>query len=174
MNVEEYISGEQHHQMVVGHKSKSSVPKILGLVAVVIVFLGLSFYGGVLYQKSHQPKTAAAITGGANQGAFIGRSGGAFGGQRRVSGTAGQVTAASAGSITVQNASSGNSSTFSIVSSTQITDSGQTVTASDIKTGDMVFVVADATNTSQAARIIVNPGFGGAATSSSSGPVTTN
>jgi hypothetical protein len=122
--------------------------------------MGLSFYGGVAYQKSHPAKTTAAA--GLNGG--IGR--GRFGGGQRP--TIGQVTAVSAGSITVQNSSSGASTTLGITGTTQITNNGQTATAGSIQVGDNVIVAASTTDKTQAARILVNPSFGGGASSNNS------
>src|SRR5665213_1514526 len=103
-------------------------------------------------------------------GGFGGRGGGGrFGGQRP---TIGQVTAVSSTSITVQDANTGASTTLAITSSTQITDNGQTVTITDIQTGANVLIVASATDKTQAARILVNPSFGGGA--GASGSATTN
>jgi hypothetical protein len=64
--------------------------------------------------------------------------------------------------------------TLSITSSTQISDNGQTVTSSDIKTGDTVFVSEDTSDTSQASRILVNPSFGGFGGGGSSSGSNTN
>jgi hypothetical protein len=129
--------------------------------------MGLSFYGGVAYQKSRHPQAATAAANG--QGGFGGR-GGRFGGQRP---TIGPVTAISGTSITVQDSRTSSSTTLSITSSTQITDNGQTVAASDIQTGDTVAAIASTTDKTQAARILVNPSFGGGASSNNS-PSTPN
>jgi hypothetical protein len=162
----EYISGEKHREMVANRSSNSTLPKPFLVGIVTVILLGLSFYGGVAYQKSRQPKvmTATAATGGLSGSSF---AGGArrFGGQRP---TIGQVTAVSASSITVQDSSSGSSKTLSITSSTQVTNNGQTVTAGSIQVGDNVLAVASTGDETQAARILVNPSFGGGGSSQSS------
>lgn len=156
----DYVSGEKHREMMANRDSKGALPKPLLAGIVVIVLMGTSFYGGIAYQKSHQSKvtTSTASSG------FSGRGGGLdgrgrFGGQRP---TIGQVTAVSPSSITVQNSSSGSSTTLGITSNTQISDNGQTVTASDITVGETVLVAASSTDKTQASRILVNPNFGSA------------
>ncbi len=124
----------------------------LAAVVLVIVLCGLSFAGGMAYQKGHTKSTADQPAGG-----FA--AGGA--GRARRSGGAGQVTAVSASSITVDDQRSGTSKTYAITSSTAITDNGQTVAASDIKTGDTVLVTTDSSTSQTATRILVNPSFGG-------------
>jgi hypothetical protein len=159
-----YISGEKHREMTAGHSANNTLSKPVLAGIVIVVLMGLSFYGGVAYQKSHPAKTTA--TAGLNGGGGRGR----FGGQRP---TIGQVTAISASSITVQNSSSGASTTLGITSSTQITDNGQTVAASSIQAGDNVIVAASTTDKTQAARILLNPSFGSGASSNNS-PSTPN
>ena len=136
----------------------------LSIVALVAI-AGGSFYGGIAYERNHQPASNASA---ANTVATNGQGGygGSFG--SRSGRVVGQVTAISSSSITVQNSRTGISTTLSITSATQITDNGQTTSTSDIQTGDTVFVTKDTSNTNAAARIMVNPGFGGAATSPTS------
>ena len=162
----EYISGEEYRKVKSTQaSSKSPLPvNPIGLVVVALVIIGLSFYAGVAYQKGKHPGTAAA---GRTAGGFARR----FGGQRP---DIGQVTAISPTSITVQNSRTGASSTLSITSSTQITDNGQTVTVSDIQSSDTVAVIASTSDSSQAARILVNPSFGGGSGSSTAPTTTTN
>jgi hypothetical protein len=161
----EYVSGEKHRAMTAGHSANNTLPKPVLAGIVIVVLMGLSFYGGTAYQKSHPAKATA--TAGLN--GRVGR--GRFGGQRP---TIGQVTAVSASSITVQNSSSGASTTLGITSTTQITNNGQTVAASSIQTGDNVIVAASTTDKTQAARILVNPSFGGGGASSNNSPSTPN
>ncbi len=160
---EKYVSGEEHQAMQ--QKSKSSPggrrvtlqTRTLGLAGLVIVLCGLSFWGGTAYQKGHAPKAIATTSssGGSGAGGFGG------GGRGRFSGGLGQVTAVSTSSITITNQRTNASTTYSITSSTTITDSGQTVTASDIQTGDTVLVSTSGSASTTATRILVNPSFGG-------------
>jgi len=161
---EQYISGEEfqarrqtsnHSRNPNGYKVTVST-RLLGIVAAVIILCGLSFYGGVSYQKHHAKATPAANTNIGSNGA------GGFGGSgARRSGGFGQVTAVSSTSITVSNQRTGASTTYSITSSTTITDSGQSVTTSDIQTGDTVLVTTSGSGSTTATAILVNPSFGG-------------
>jgi len=159
MAEEKYVSGEEHQSMSKREKSsKKQVTIPIGMVGVVIVVIALcliSFIGGVSYQKNHQPKVTVSTTTG---GGFGGGFGGA--GARR-SGGIGQVTAVSSTSITITNARSGASQTFTIDSNTVITDNGQTVAASDITSGDTVLIATSSSTSTTAVRINVNPSFGG-------------
>lgn len=158
---DEYISGEQHAAQRNHKKShgSSSVTKPVAMLIAAVLLAGLSFYGGIQYQKGHQSATSTTAASSGSQSTTGGQAGGRFrGGQRP---TFGSVTAISPTSITVDS-ESGTSTTFSITSSTTITDSGQTTTTtSDISTGDTVAVIASTSNSTQAARILVNPSFGG-------------
>jgi hypothetical protein len=148
----EYVSGEKYRELKEQYGSSSS--KLVPFLVAVVVLMGLSFYGGIAYQKSKHPTSTAA--NGQSGSGFAGR----FGGGKRPD--IGQVTAISPTSITVQNSRTGTSSTLAITSSTQITDNGQTISVSDIQTGSTVLAVASTSDSSQAASIMVNPSFGGA------------
>jgi hypothetical protein len=159
----EYISGEKHRELTANQPRKVEIPKSFLAIIGVIILMALSFYGGTAYQKSKQPKvsTTATVAGGTGQAG----GGRRFGGGQRP--TFGVATAISPTSITVQDSNTGASTTLSITSTTQIIDSGQTVTTSDIQTGSTVAIVASTTNKTQAARILVNPSFGGGSSQSS-------
>lgn len=133
---------------------KKLTPELLLKVVSVLIITGVSFGAGILYEQQHTKTANTNLTSSA---------GGRFGGQFRSKGNriVGQVTAISPNSITVQNARTGSSTTLTITSSTQISDSGQLVSASDIQSGDTVFITKDSSNTSRAASIMVNPNFGG-------------
>lgn len=76
-------------------------------------------------------------------------------------GSFGTVTAVSASSITVKNARTGESKTYAIVSSTQITKDGTLANVSDIATDSTVMVTPDSANAGNALSIAVNVQFGG-------------
>jgi len=159
---EEYISGEEHRARRAGHKgSRSGGSNKSAMLAVAgIVLLGVGFFGGMAYQKDHGTKaTATTAPGTTGQGRGFGGAGtgGRFSGARP---TFGQVTAISDTSITVAGQNSINT-TLAITSSTTITNSGQTVAASTITVGETVAVIASTSDSTQAARILVNPSFGG-------------
>lgn len=153
---------------------------MLGILIVVAI---ISFLGGSQYGKHHANNTSATSSNrlASTSGGF-GPGGGARGGFNRADRVVGSVTAISASSITIDDSMSGTSKTLAITSSTQISDNGQTVTYSDIQTGDTVFATEDSSNTSNASRILVNPSFGGpdqgqsgaSSQNSSSQNVTTN
>lgn len=138
-----------HHEK---NQPSNTVYKAILAVIGLIIIVGLSFYGGIQYQKHHTSSTTTASTAG--------RAGGFGGGGFRNRGTIGQVTAVSSSSITVQS-NSGTTTTYTINGSTTISDNGQTTTASDIQTGDTVLIMVSSTGSTTASRIIVNPSFGG-------------
>src|ERR1035438_5660564 len=107
---------------------------ILGVILLVVV-VGISFYSGVSYQKKHGSSTTSTVAGSG-----LGGAGGGFGGRFSGSRTIGTVSAISPTSITVQPTSGASAVTYSITSSTTITDSGQTVAVGDIQTGVTVLV----------------------------------
>ena len=154
----EYISGEQHKEMA-ANQSKQALPKSYLLLAIsAVLLLGIGFAGGSAYQKANQPKATSGMTA-SNLGASGNRlGGGRFGGQRP---TSGQVTAISPNSITLQTAATSTSTTLAITSSTQITNNNQPAAATDIAVGDTVLVIESTADKTQAARILVNPSFGG-------------
>jgi hypothetical protein len=166
---DKYISGEEYQAMSqkqpakAGHEVSLSVHTI-GAIVIVVLLCIVSFFGGSIYGKHHAPKTAAtsAFSSSAKGGGFAGggfRNGGGFG----------QVTAVSSSSITLQNPRSGTSTTYSITSSTTITDNGQAVSASSIQTGDTVIIQVASSGSTIAKTILVNPNFGGGGGASSSG-----
>ena len=141
---------------------KIKISRTFVSVVVVIVVAVVSFYGGTRYQKSRQPaavvnKTAAAA------GGFGGGFGGRFGGGGARRGIAGTVTAVSSTSITITGTADNASHTYSISSTTTVTNNGQSAAVSDIQSGNTVLVIANPSDTSQAARILINPSFGGGA-----------
>ena len=146
----------------------SLTPKVVYIVLLVLV-CGVSFWAGMHYQKHHTGASAsrASAVNGAGGRAF-----GGFGARR--AGGVGTVTAVSDTSITVQNVRTGSTNTYSIDSSTVITDNGSTVSASDIKTGDRVLVRTSSSSSTTATQIDVNPEFGGGAATNSDPSTTTN
>jgi hypothetical protein len=129
---------------------------ILGFI-VFIVVIGISFYSGIAYQKGHQPKSTASTN--ANGRPNIGFSGGL--GRFSANRTIGKVTAVNSTSITIQPDFGSNSAkTYSITSSTSVSDQGQSASLSDIAVGDTVLITISSTNTNDAASISVNPAFG--------------
>ena len=136
------------------HQPKKTPAKVIMLIIGIVVLCGISFWGGTAYQKHHAKTTTFASANG-------GIAGGPGGGMRRMNGSVGQVTAVSSTSITVQDQRSGSNKTYTIDSSTQVTNNGQTAQDSDIQTGDTVVVMPASSGSTTASRILVNPSFGG-------------
>jgi len=173
MNEDKRIKeGESHTSSRHGMSGQKtiSIPKSLLWAVAVIILMGLSFAGGVSYQKKHQPVAATSLAGG---GAGFGFGGGGGGGGFR-NAAFGAITAVSSSSITINDVRSGSTKTFAITSSTTISSAGTAVSASSLSVGQTVVVRADPTTTTNALSINVLPagGFGGGA-SSSSGSTTT-
>jgi Domain of unknown function (DUF5666) len=149
------VSGEEYRHMVATSRppKKRRWDTALAAVAAAVVVAALGFYGGMRYQKNHDKNTLASSQFGVNRA-----GGGAF---FRGGGGLGQVTSISPSSITINNFRTGSSQTFSITSSTKISDNGQAVTPSDIKTGDTVVVRGAGQGSTTADTIIVNPQLGG-------------
>jgi hypothetical protein len=165
--MEKQISGEEHQRMILegSHKrSNSNNGKSVWLIILALVLLGLSFYGGVVYQKHHEPKTVASTNSASRINSTVAGGGGfRSGGARPIFGT---VTAIDSSSISVQNSQTGTVSTLTITSSTTITDNGQSETTSDIQVGDSVAVFSSTTASTDASRILVNPSYGGGSSGS--------
>jgi hypothetical protein len=146
-------------------------------IAAVALVAGLGgFFSGVNYQKSRNKSSASLAAGNGDTGptSFQGNGGPSFsgggggGGPMMGSGSLGTVTAISASSITVKNSRSGESSTYAIVSSTQITKDNTLASYTDITTNSTVMVTPDSANTGNALSIVVDPAFGNGTPSQSS------
>jgi len=168
--MEKYISGEDFQRMqrdnVFPPPARQSKTKpVLLILLGLVIFAGLGFWGGVHYEKGHDKTIASSslVSNNGNSGGYGGRF--SSNGERPVTG---QVENISSTSITVQNTQTNAASTFSIASSTVISDGGQTVSASDIQTGDTVLIMASSSSSSTASRIIVNPSYGGGFSGSNS------
>ncbi|HEY1645123.1 MAG TPA: hypothetical protein VGF75_01920, partial [Candidatus Saccharimonadales bacterium] len=120
---------------------------IIKLVVVILIVL-LAFWLGVVY--GHHNKANITTAGGfsSSRGNF---AGGGFG----------TVSAVSSTSITVSNQRTNAATTYSITSSTKITDDGQTVSVSSIADGERVIVEPTSSGGTVAGSILVNPSFGG-------------
>ena len=149
------LTARESYSQKRGHNLASK--SFLILVGVIII-AGLSFYGGIDYQKRHS--LSSSSSDGSNLGSAGSNSAG-FGRRFNSNRVFGQVTAISSTSISIQSRLSESVVTLGITSSTQITDSGQAVTTSDIQTGDTVMVTKSSSDGSLAATIVVNPSFGG-------------
>ncbi len=170
---DEYISGEEHQNIKKSHSSSKKTRVTISvnhliLVAIVVAACLISFLGGVVYQKHHNPvSTATSLTTSGNASGFRGK-----GGYGRRLGSFGQVTSVSSSSITISDMRTGSTMTYSVTSTTAVTDNGQTSSISDIQTGDTVLVTTSSSSSTVATRILVNPSFGGGSSSTPSQPPT--
>ena len=151
----------EHHPT---NKRPHSLIKPLVIGAVAVIGLGVSFVGGIQYQKGHTA-ASAATTSDSNGGGFQGRR---MMSKDRVFS---EVTAVSSSSITVQArmpASSDSSSTvtLAITSGTTVTNNGATGAVSDIQTGDTVMITKTSSSSTTAKNIVLNPSMMGPGTSS--------
>jgi len=139
--------------------NQRSPAKLGGIIAVVaIVFCGLGFFGGVMYQKSHN-KNPTTNSGQFGQSGFQNDGSGGMGlgnGQRP---NIGEVKTVSSSSITISGTQSGAEQTFTITSTTTVDNGGSTAAVSDIKTGDTVLIQTDSSDSSAASKITLNPSF---------------
>lgn len=149
---------ESKSRVTKGHINKPVINKAIFILVFAVLLVSASFYAGILYQKNHGSVSNGTSTLASGRNGAESFGGGRFAGSDRV---IGQVTAISSSSITVQDVRSGTSSTFAIVSTTQISDNGSSVSSSDISDGETVFITKDTSSPSNAARILVNPSFGG-------------
>lgn len=126
----------------------------------VLVLGGLSGFAiGMAMGKSGATNTVSNFAGQNRSGDPEGGFGGP--GMRRMNGAIGIVTAVSGNSITVENQMRGGTSTYTIGSSTTVTDGGESASVSDITVGDRVLVRTSQDDSGAAASIMLNPTFGG-------------
>lgn len=134
----------------------------IALITVAGIFgLGLSFLGGVQFQKSkNTTNTALGVqnmeSGQRGLSQFGGGQMGAMNGGIRRMGNLGEVTAVSDTALSFKGRG-GGTTTFTLNSNTKVTSNDATVSISDIKVGDTVMVTADSSDTTIAASITINP-----------------
>lgn len=121
------------------------------LVLGAVIFLGLGFLSGQIFQKGKNGGSVAQV----QQQALPGANGGGMG-RGAMRGGFGEVTAVTDSSITVKNSFSGESVEYIITSSTKVTDNNETATLSDIKTGDTVMVQTASVDSREATEIRLN------------------
>ncbi len=156
---DQYISPEDYHtmQQVSSQPNKTHVTvtsRTVAAIVLAVVLCSISFVAGMSFQKHHGAKTTVA------DGMTATNSHSGFSGQHR-GGSLGSVTAINTASITITNQRTNAAQTFAINNTTVISNNGQTVSTTDIKTGDSVAITTSATDTATASRILINPNFGG-------------
>jgi hypothetical protein len=147
-------------------ETKNPVQYIIFAILVLVVG-GLSFFGGVAYQKAQKTTTSDLSANGTPGGA--GGFGSPFG-----NGGIGTVTAISDTSISIAPRTRGSSDTstsstpktYTITTSTTFTNNGSTASESDIAVGDSVLIQTGTSDTTTATSILINPSFGGEQSSS--------
>lgn len=155
----------QHPQPLPPRKKVAATPRVVYAALAVLVII-VSFYSGMAYQKGKTPTStqAAASTQNGSSSRFSGMGG--FGGGMRGDRAIGTVSSVSDSSITVTTRQ-GSSETYTITSSTTVTDNGQSASISDIQSGDTVFLTLSSSDSKTVARIELNPSFGPQGSSSS-------
>jgi len=134
-------------------------------IIVAVVFAGAGFWGGMTYAQSKTTSARSAFTGGGN---FAGRGAGGAGGRFAGGATFGTIIAMDPTSITIQMPTSTSTTATTgtkIVlydSSTQVQEL-QTVSATNLKVGQMVMVAGTANSDGSvtASMIQVRPGGAG-------------
>lgn len=148
----------EKEQVAAGRQTIKSLPAwfswvMAGLVAVFIALV--AFTMGQRHSWMGAP-IGGGFDGGMMRGGYAGdRSwdGGRMRAGGKLRGTAGEVTAISAGSITIKDTMRGGSVTYKIDSNTKVTENDSTKAVSDIKTGNTVRVVATGSDTTVATEI---------------------
>lgn len=133
-----------------------------GFIAALSSVLVLGGLGGFAIGMA-MGKSGTTPTGDfAGQNRSGGPDGGFGGpGMGRMNGAMGTVTAVNSSSITVENQLRGGTSTYTIGSSTTVTDGGESASVSDITVGERVLVRTSQDDSGAAASIMLNPSFGG-------------
>lgn len=140
-------------------RKKKSAVKFVPYILVVVAVGCLGFAGGAAWQRSAQSSTTSGRQFLSTQDNVFGQNGpigNRMNGARPVMGTVSEITSTS---ITVADMSS-QTSTYTITSSTTVTNSSSNASLSDIKEGDTVAIIASTTDNKEAARIMLNPSFG--------------
>jgi hypothetical protein len=154
----EPISGEQYRAMQQPYQRKkpNAFVRFLPFVAMTLIVGGVSFFGGIHYQKNKQgtatqtnlyetaPTTQRFGGGPPNQ-------------QMRLRGALGGVTAVSSTSVSVRGVLNDTVNTYGINESTRVVSDSVTANISDIKIGDRIMVVASTADEKVAAEIMLNP-----------------
>ena len=134
----------------------------LAVSLIVLAVAGASFFGGMKYQESREPAQVGTADASQDGQTLPTQPGGAMGGDMRGGmGAMGEVTEISSSSISIEDIRSGSNSTYTITSSTEILDNGDTAKASDIKVGDSVMVIPSDSDDTVAGQIMIDPGMGG-------------
>jgi hypothetical protein len=152
------------------NNSPNNSNRLIIPIVLLVVGLGGGFVAGTQYQKGHGSTTTNGLASGTQAGA---NGTGGPGGMSQ-NGSMGTVTAISSSSISVKDQRASTTKTYSITSSTTITDSGTTATYSDISVGDTVLVSTSSSTSTTATQILINPTMGAGPGSQSTTTTSTN
>ncbi|HEV2403742.1 MAG TPA: hypothetical protein VGS08_06105 [Candidatus Saccharimonadales bacterium] len=151
---------EQTHisktQQTAGHRDRPKINKKLLIGGGVIILATACFIGGLLYQK-HVGSNQVSNTSPSSSLSQTQKH------QRHHNQVTGTVTAVSSSSITIQLTRTAASRTYSISSSTTVTQNGQTAAVSSIQIGDTVRIAKAPGSSSLATHISIQrstPGSG--------------
>jgi hypothetical protein len=152
---------ERSDEISVGYRPKPGLNKGAFLLVFAVLLSAASFYEGTAYQRNAEANGTSTV---ASTGITSNQATGSANSSDMQTGSfvrnhlIGQVAAISSKSITIQDQRTGKNTTLVINSSTQIESEGQTISASDIQTGDLAVVTKTTTSSSTAAKIIIAPG----------------
>ncbi len=139
--------------------------KPVALAALTLAIAGASFFCGMKLGESRgrSPQEGAANWLEAETG-NSGETGPGMPGSPMEAGPigiVGEVTTISATQITVKDARSGSTKTFSLTAATEIIRGESGAEVSDIEVGNEVMVVSEGPDSDEAARILIDPGMRG-------------
>jgi hypothetical protein len=168
---------EKSDEVSVGYRPKPTFNKATFLLVFAVLLSAASFYEGTAYQKNADSNSISPV---AANNAASGQGNASSNGSNTQTGSfvrnhiVGQVAAISNSSITVQNQRTGEDTTLTINSSTQISTGGQSISTSNIQPGDLAIVTKTSSNSNIASKIIVAPGSWSGGSSDTTGQSNTS
>lgn len=149
------------NEVSVGYHPKPTLNKATFLLVFAVLLAAASFYEGTAFQRNTDTTTTSNVaTSGSTYEDSTSGSSNTQAGSFIHDHVIGQVTAVSGKNITIQDQRTGSNTTLGINNSTQIVANGQTASASDIQTGDLVIATKASSHSSTASKIIVAQGTG--------------
>jgi hypothetical protein len=150
---------EQQTQAIPVKPQRAWLKPLIAAIVMVVIAAG-SFFIGVAFESGRKSAANNAATAPQTQQLGPGQSAprnGPFTGNGQRVRAIGTVTAINSSSISIKNARDNSTSTYSITNSTLIQNNGQNASASDIKVGDTVIILTDASQSNLATSIMINP-----------------
>lgn len=149
------VSPEEYRQMVSSdtrRRPPQNYRRFSGWTVLIVLVVASLIIGFVLGAQFEKEKTGGTPSKSRNS---YGRY------NMRRSGALGTVIAVSDSSITIQNQRTGSDQTFTITSTTTITQNSSSASIGDVKAGDTVLIRTNSTDGSTATSIIINPSLRG-------------